>query len=237
MHLAGSRVLIIGGTSGIGLAVGAAVAARGATPILVSRRAESVAAATAKVPGSEGRTCDLADPASLATLVEDGPIDHLVFTAGEPLGLVPLTDLARGTVERFFDTRFFGALAAVRQLAPAIRRGGSITLTSGTAGDRPGAGWILGATVCGAIDALTRALAVELAPLRVNAVSPGVVRSPLWSEMSDTDRDGFYESVRGSLLLKRIAEVEDVALAYVYAMEQRHGTGSIIRVDGGTVLV
>jgi NAD(P)-dependent dehydrogenase (short-subunit alcohol dehydrogenase family) len=237
MVLTDARVLIIGGTSGIGLAVGSAVAAMGATPILVSRRPDSVAAAVAAVAGSEGRVCDLSDAASIAALTEAGPVDHLVFTAGEPLSLVPLADLGRATVEQFFATRFYGAIEAVRQLAPVIRPEGSITLTTGTAGDRPGAGWILGATVCGAIDALTRALAVELAPLRVNAVSPGVIRSPLWSGLADGDREGLYDSVRDALPLHRVGEVEDVALAYVYAMQQRHGTGSIIRVDGGTVLV
>ena len=160
-----------------------------------------------------------------------------MFTAGEPLALVPLEDLDRKTIEGFFATRFYGALEVVRQVSPMIGEGGSVTLTTGTASDRPGAGWILGATVCGAIDALTRALAVELAPLRVNAISPGVIRSPLWSALADGDREALYESVRDAVPLHRVGEVDDVALAYVYAMEQQHGTGSIIRVDGGTVLV
>lgn len=236
-QLDGNRVLIVGGTSGIGLAVGEAVAARGATPILVSRKASSVEAALEKVPGSEGRACDLLAPSAVAGLIEVGPIDHLVFTAGEPLSLMALEDLERSVVEAFFATRFYGALEVVRHVAPVIRAGGSITLTTGTASDRPGSGWVLGATVCGAIDALTRALAVELAPLRVNAVSPGVIRSPLWSGIPDADRDAFYESVSSGLPLERVGEVSDVAHAYVYAMEQQHGTGAIIRVDGGTVLV
>jgi NAD(P)-dependent dehydrogenase (short-subunit alcohol dehydrogenase family) len=117
-----------------------------------------------------------------------------------------------------------------------LRPGGSITLTSGTAGDRPGAGWALGASVCGAMSALTRALAVELAPVRVNAVAPGVVRSPLWSGMSEQDRAAMYNDVAAAVPLGRVAEVDDVALAYVYAMEQVHGTGIVITVDGGTVL-
>lgn len=237
MSLTGARVLIVGGTSGIGRAVGEAVAARGASPILVSRRHSSVERATSEIPGSEGRTCDLTDPDSVASLAQLGPIDHLVFTAGEPLSLVPLADLNRNTVEAFFATRFYGALDVVRTVAPQLKPGGSVTLTTGTASDRPGVGWILGTTVCGATDALTRALAIELAPIRVNAISPGVIRSPLWSGLDEDSREGFYQSIEDSLPLRRVGEVEDVALAYVYAMEQRHGTGSIIRVDGGTVLV
>ncbi|MCW2542314.1 MAG: hypothetical protein JWN95_4039 [Frankiales bacterium] len=238
MTLSGSRVLIIGGTSGIGLAVASAVAERGATPIVASRRRTSVDSALAALPaGAEGATVDLTDDASIAALVQQhAPFDHLAYTAGEPLELVPLADLTADTVRTFFETRFLGAIAVLRAVAPQLRAGGSITLTSGTAADRPGAGWALGASVCGAMNALTRAFAVELAPLRVNAVAPGVVRSPLWSSMSEQDRNAMYEWVAGAVPLGRVAEVEDVALAYVYAMEQVHGTGVVITVDGGTVL-
>jgi NAD(P)-dependent dehydrogenase (short-subunit alcohol dehydrogenase family) len=238
MTISGSRVLIVGGTSGIGLAVAAAVAERGATPIVASRRPTSVEAALAGLPAAaEGAIVDLTDDTSIATLVQQhGPFDHIAYTAGEPLSLVPLTELTSDIARSFFETRFLGAIAVVRAVAPVLRVGGSITLTSGTAADRPGAGWALGASVCGAMNALTRALAIELAPLRVNAVAPGVVRSPLWSSMSEQDRNAMYDSVAGAVPLGRVAEVEDVALAYVYAMEQVHGTGTVITVDGGTVL-
>jgi NAD(P)-dependent dehydrogenase (short-subunit alcohol dehydrogenase family) len=238
MSISGSRVLVVGGTSGIGLAVAAAVAERGATPIVASRRAASVETALAALPaGAEGATVDLTDEASVAALAQQhAPFDHVVFTAGEPLELVPLRDLTSDVVRAFFETRFLGAVAVVRAVAPVLRPGGSITLTSGTAGDRPGAGWALGASVCGAMNGLTRALAVELAPVRVNAVAPGVVRSPLWSGMSEQDRAAMYDDVAAAVPLGRVAEVEDAALAYVYAMEQVHGTGIVITVDGGTVL-
>jgi NAD(P)-dependent dehydrogenase (short-subunit alcohol dehydrogenase family) len=239
MTISGSRVLIVGGTSGIGLAVAAAVAQRGATPIVASRRRASVDTALAGLPaGAEGAIVDLTDDASIAALVQQhGPFDHVAYTAGEPLSLVPLTELTSDIGRSFFETRFLGAIAVVRAVAPVLRVGGSFTLTSGTAGDRPGAGWALAASVCGAMNALTRALAIELAPLRVNAVAPGIVRSPLWSSMSEQDRAVMYDSVAGAVPLGRVAEVEDVALAYVYAMEQVHGTGVVLTVDGGTVLV
>jgi NAD(P)-dependent dehydrogenase (short-subunit alcohol dehydrogenase family) len=238
VELSGARVLIVGGTSGIGLAVARAVLERGATPIVVSRRPASVRSALEELPGAEGGVCDLTDYSQVAALGNDfGPLDHLVFTAGEPLALVPLADLTRAAVQDFFGTRFYGAIDVIRAVAPVLRPGGSITLTTGTASDRPGPGWLLGATVCGATDALTRTLALELAPLRVNAVSPGVIRSPLWSSLNDHDRQEFFDSAGHALPLNRVGEVEDVARAYVYAMEQQHGTGTILRVDGGTVLV
>ncbi|MGX7680300.1 SDR family oxidoreductase [Jatrophihabitans sp. DSM 45814] len=238
MTISGSRVLIVGGTSGIGLAVAGAVAERGATPIVASRRRTSVDTALAALPaGAEGATVDLADDASIATLLQQhGPFDHLAYTAGEALEMVPLANLTSDTARSFFETRLLGAIAVVRAAAPLLPALGSVTLTSGTAAVRPGAGWALAASVCGAMNALTRALAIELAPLRVNAVAPGVVRSPLWSSMSDQDRNAMYDSVADAVPLGRVAEVEDVALAYVYAMEQLHGTGVVITVDGGTVL-
>lgn len=130
-------------------------------------------------------------------------------------------------------------LAVVRavMVAGAIRAGGSIVLTSGTAGQRPGPGWSLGASVCGAIDAVTRELALELAPVRVNAVVPGVTRSALWGGMSREDEQAMYGGLAATLPVGRVGEPSDVALAYLYAMEQPMATGRSILVDGGAVLV
>jgi NAD(P)-dependent dehydrogenase (short-subunit alcohol dehydrogenase family) len=239
MTLEHKRILVVGGTSGIGLAIASAVARRGATPIVVSRRQASVDRALASLPaGTEGSTVDLSDEASIAALADTvGPVDHLVFTAGEPLELVPLADLTPERINGFFQTRYLGAVSVVRAFAPRIPKDGSITLTSGTAAERPGAGWALGASICGAVNGLTRALAVELAPIRVNAVSPGVLRSPLWASLNEADREAMYAQAGAQLPVGRVGEVEDAALAYVYAMEQEHGTGTILTVDGGTVLV
>ena len=86
---------------------------------------------------------------------------------------------------------------AVKYGSAHIRPGGSITLTNGVAGLRPRKGWTLAASICGAMEALTRALAVELAPIRVNAVCPGVVRTELWSEMTESDREAMYRNLPG----------------------------------------
>ena len=233
-----SRVLVIGGTSGIGFGVATAVAERGAVPIVASRRQSSVDAALARLPdGARGATVDLTDEASLDQLARTvGDIDHLVFTAGESLELASLADLTPARITGFFQTRFVGALSAVRVFAPRITEGGSVTLTSGTAAEQPGFG-ALPVSVCGAMNALTTALAVELAPIRVNAVAPGVVRTPLWDDMTEDDRQAMYDEAAQRLPLGRVAEVDDVALAYVYLMEQAYGTGVVLKVDGGTVLV
>jgi len=238
MDLTDTRVLIVGGTSGIGLATAKAVAARGATPIVVSRNSSSVEGALAELGGSaEGATVDLADADSVAALAARvGAIDHLVYTAGEPLSLRYLADITPDIAQSFFATRYVGALTVLRAMVPSIRPGGSITLTSGSAGDRPGAGWALGASICGAINSLTRALAIELAPIRVNAIAPGVLRSPLWSGMTETEREAMYDDVGATLPLGRVGDVDDVAEAFVYAMTQDYGTGVVLPVDGGTVI-
>ena len=126
-------------------------------------------------------------------------------------------------------------VTAVRVFAPRITAGGSITLTSGTAAEQPGFG-ALPVSVCGAMNALTKALAFELAPIRVNAVAPGVVRTPLWDAMGEADRQSMYEQAAQQLPLGRIGDVADTARAYLYCMEQEFGTGVVLTVDGGTVL-
>ena len=238
MSLKKARVLVIGGTSGIGLGVASAAAERGAIPIVVSRRQSSVDRALTQLPEhARGATVDLTDLSEVERLAADiGDIEHLVFTAGESLELAPLAQLTPEVITGFFQTRFVGALTAVRVFAPQITPGGSITLTSGTAAEQPGFG-ALPVSICGAMNALTTALAVELAPIRVNAVAPGVVRSPLWDAMSEADRHSMYDQAARQLPLGRIGEVADTALAYLYCMEQAFGTGIVLTVDGGSVLV
>jgi NAD(P)-dependent dehydrogenase (short-subunit alcohol dehydrogenase family) len=238
MSLKNQRVLIIGGTSGIGFGVAQAVAERGGVPIVASRRQSSVQRALDGLPaGAQGLVLDVTDGDALAeAAAQIGALDHLVYTAGDALELTPLAATTREVVAGFLLTRFIGALDAVRLFAPTLAPGGSITLTSGTAAQTPGFG-VLPVSLCGAMNAATTALAVELAPLRVNAVAPGVVRTPLWDTVSDTDRQAMFDAAAQRLPLGRIGEVQDAALAYVYCMEQRFGTGVVLTVDGGTVLV
>jgi NAD(P)-dependent dehydrogenase (short-subunit alcohol dehydrogenase family) len=238
MSLQNQHVLVIGGTSGIGLAVATAVAERGAMPIVVSRRQSSVDRALGALPrGARGATVDLSDVSAIERLANEiGSIDHLVYTAGEPLEMVALTGLTPEVVTRFYQTRFVAACSTVRVFGPRLSSGGSITLTSGSASEQPRFG-PLAVSLCGAMNALTTALAVELAPVRVNAVAPGVVRSPLWNNMSEGDREAMFSTAAQDNPLGRVGEVDDVARAYLYCIEQTFSTGAVIKVDGGSVLV
>lgn len=237
--LHGQRVVVLGGTSGIGLATAALAAASGADVTVVSSRKASVERALAELPpGTAGHAVDLTDAASVQALFSDlSDIDHLVYTAGETLFISPLDALDLGAARRFFDLRYFGALAAAQAAAPHLRPGGSIILTTGSALARPRAGWSVAASVLGAVDALTRALAVELAPVRVNAVCPGVVRSPLWGSMSEDERDEFYRTVGSGLLTGRVGEVFDIARGYLSLITQPYATGSVLTLDGGGALI
>ncbi len=238
------RVVVVGGSSGIGLAVAQQAASQGAKVVIVSSNAERVQKAVECISGeAQGQAVNVSDEGAIATFFAKlGSFDHLVFTAGDSLHLRDLatTDLqqARRAFERrAFELRYWAALAAVKYGSPHIRKEGSIVLTTGIAGQRPQKGWVIAASVCGTIEALTRALAVELAPIRVNAVSPGVVRTNLWQTMSVSERERLYESVGKSLPVGRVGEASEIAQAYLFLMQEGFSTGQTVVVDGGTVLV
>ena len=232
------RVVILGGSSGIGLAVAEQAASQGAKLVIASSNAERVQKAIESLGGNaQGHTLDLSDEQAVETLFAKlGAFDHLVFTAGDSLHLHNLATTDLKQARRAFELRYWAALAAVKYGSKNIRKGGSVVLTTGGAGQRPQKGWVVAASVCGTIEALTRALAVELAPIRVNAVSPGVVRTNLWQSMSAAEREQMYESVGKSLPVGRVGEPHDIAQAYVFLMQEGFGTGQILVVDGGTVL-
>jgi NAD(P)-dependent dehydrogenase (short-subunit alcohol dehydrogenase family) len=232
-------VVVLGGASGIGLATALAAAARGAVVTVTSRSGERVAQAVRRIGGSaRGEVVDLENEEETRALFERvGAVDHLVYTAGDELLLSPVAQLDLAAARRSFEVRVFGALGAVKHAAARIRSGGSIVLTHGIAGARPSAGWAVGAAVCGAMDALTRALAVELAPVRVNAVSPGFVRTPLWSAIPEAQREALFREAGSKLLTKRVGEAAELAEAYCYLMENTFTTGQTLVVDGGGVLV
>ncbi len=237
--LEGKRVVILGGSTGIGLATAKAAAEEGATVVVVSSNQKKIDAALKDLPkGSTGFTVDLSKEQNIeAFFNQNGKFDHLLYTAGENLNLSNLstTDLSRA--KEFFTVRYWGAIAAIKYAVPFINEGGSISLTSGIASQRPGAGWALASSICGAMEGLCRAMAVELAPIRVNVVLPGVIRTNLWDGMPEKEREKFYESVSNSLLVKRVGEAEDIAQTYVFLMKQSFATGQTFVIDGGTVLV
>src|SRR6266851_5209305 len=233
------RVVIVGGSSGIGLAVAEQVALQGAEVVIVSSNAARVQGAVKSIGGkAQGQAVDVSDEKAIESFFTNlGAFDHLVFTAGDSLQLNELADTDLKQASRAFELRYWAALATVKYGSPQIRKGGSIVLTTGVAGRRPHSGWVIAASVCGTIEALTRDLAIELAPIRVNAVYPGVVRTNLWQNMSSSERELLYESVGKSLPVGRVGEAHDIAQAFLFLMNEGFATGQTVVVDGGTVLV
>lgn len=233
------RVIILGGSSGLGLATAKAAAVEGAEVVIVSGNRSRIDQALKGLPeNSSGFAVDLSDEANIKAFFSGiGAFDHLVYTAGENLSLQNIADTDLGKARDFLTLRFWGALAAVKYGAPLIREGGSICLTSGIASQRPGAGWSLASAICGAMEGFTRAMAIELAPIRVNVVMPGVVETNLWDGMPEEDRKQFYQSVGNSLPVKRVGQPEDIGQTFVFLMKQSFATGQTFIIDGGTVLV
>jgi NAD(P)-dependent dehydrogenase (short-subunit alcohol dehydrogenase family) len=187
---------------------------------------------------AQGHTLDLTDESAVENFFAKlGAFNYLVFTTGDRLRLHDLAATDLQQARRAFELRYWAALAAVKYGSESIRKGGSIVLTTGVAGQRPHKGWVVAASVCGTIEALTRALALELAPIRVNAVSPGVVRTNLWQNMTAAERERLYESLGSSLPVGRVGEAHDIAQAYLFLMQEEFSTGQTLVGDGGTVLV
>ncbi|WP_405181046.1 SDR family oxidoreductase [Nocardia sp. NBC_01377] len=237
MSLAGKKIVIIGGTSGIGFAVAQQAATVGAEVVIASSNQDRVDAATKQLGApAEGRRLDVADGNAIAEFFEQiGEFDHLVYTAGESLLIKPLIDTSPQEARAVFERRFWGALLSAKYAAPRLRDGGSITFSSGVLAKRPLAGTALAAGITGGIEALTRALAVELAPVRVNVIQPGVIRTELW-DRSVPDPEAFLHDAASALLTQRVGTPEEAAAAYLFILDNAYVTGTTLAIDGGAAL-
>ncbi len=236
--LCGQHVVVIGGASGIGYAVAECALAEGAAVVIGSRQADRVAAAAARLgAGATGAVVDANDEASVETFLAGvGRFDHLVFTAGDwggprhAFGSVGTMDFeAAGAAP---GVRFWGALKAAKHAQGRIAETGSITLTDGVIAHRPRPGVALATAFAGALEHLVKALAVDLAPLRVNAVCPGLTMTDIAHAMPPEARAAYHERQ----LIKRGGEPTEVAQAYLYLMKAGFTTGQALVVDGGLLL-
>lgn len=238
MSLSGKRVVVIGGSSGIGFAVAKLSAGEGAEVLIASRNPERAQAAVDQLPAKvETIRLDVTSESAIEEFFATvQTFDHLVYTAGEPLLLKPLTELNSAEAREFFETRYWGAFNAAKHAAPRINGTGSIVLTSGGVATRPAAGTAVPASTTGAIESLVRALTLDLAPVRVNAVRPGVIRTELW-DGTVPEPEGLYQSVADQLPTGRVGEPGEAAAAYVFLMNNAYATGSVLTIDGGHALV
>ncbi|EKM59337.1 uncharacterized protein PHACADRAFT_249763 [Phanerochaete carnosa HHB-10118-sp] len=254
VSLIGKTVVVVGGTSGIGYGVAkASLLSQAARVVVVGTTKEKaertvqrlhadIAAETASAPAGTlpsingtitPDALDAHDLTSVSAFCERvGEVDHLVWTSGDALrtGFPQNLDENRD----IFDVRFWGAAQAAQSIK--IRPGGSITLTIGAAIARPRKGWSLVVSIIGAVDALVRGLAVDLAPVRVNVVCPGIVDTELWKDMNTATKQGMFEAAAKSLPVGHVGSPEEIAEAYLFLMKCGFITGQRIEVDGGSRL-
>jgi NAD(P)-dependent dehydrogenase (short-subunit alcohol dehydrogenase family) len=231
-QLMNAQVLVIGGSSGIGLATAVAAAEAGASVTIASRSKAKLDTALCSIPRiSRAVVLDTQDqPALEHFFMAEGPWDHVVISAAQtPTG--PVRTLGLADASAAMESKFWGAYRVSR--AAKIKDGGSLTFISGFLSVRPSAGAVLQGAINAALEALARGLALELAPVRVNAVSPGLIATPLWSSMAEEKREAMFAAAAVHLPARRVGQSQDVANAVLFLATTPFATGSTVRVDGG----
>lgn len=230
--LSGKTIIVIGGSSGIGAAVAQAALARGAHVIVAGRRL-----APGSDSGLRSEPVDVTDSASLKQLFETvGRFDHLVYTSGPSVRAKPLIETDLDEAQNNFDVKLWGALRAIQHALPFLHEQGSITLTSGQLGRKLAAGQFIKTGINAATEALGKQLAKELAPRRVNVISPGVIDTPAYAGLGQEQRLAMFAKAGQGLPVGRVGLAEDVAAGYVLAMENGFMTGAVVDIDGGGLL-
>ncbi|KAL8954133.1 MAG: hypothetical protein Q9222_000015 [Ikaeria aurantiellina] len=250
--LRGSRVLILGGTSGIGFGVAEACLEYGAHVIISSsqesRVQSSISRLLASYPSAKdrlsGHVCELSTPAmeeNIKSLFsKTGTVDHIVYTAGDKLATLPIDEATLESIQQAGMVRYFAPFLIAKHGSKHLSPGptSSITLTTGTVSQKPIAGWSIVGPYASGLHGMARGLALDLAPIRVNLISPGAVDTEMWNSMTQEERQGFKNDIETNRTTTgKIGLPEDVAEAYLYVMRDRNCTGSIITTDGGSLLV
>jgi NAD(P)-dependent dehydrogenase (short-subunit alcohol dehydrogenase family) len=232
--LANQRVVVVGGTSGMGLATVRAAADLGAHVVAAGRRPVAQRAAIAGVEQAE---VDITHEDSVRQLFASvGELDHLLVTASAG-ATGAFLDQGLEEARSFMDGKFFGSWTCARYAAPNVRPGGSITFVTGGAVERPPAHGSMVTAAFAALEALTRALAIELGPRRVNTIRPGYTDSDMWSFLPDSERDVLRRRVAEAMPVRRMGIPDDIAHAAVFVMTNPQVTGAVLEVTGGETLV
>ncbi len=242
IKMEGARIVIVGGSSGMGLALAGRLLDEGAIVTIAGRNAEKLAAARRALgdqPGVSTAVLDLTQEEAVeAFFATWGTVDHIVSTAADIEGAYRLLpDIELAAAQRVVESKFYGPLLLAKYGAPCLLPSGSITFTSGVAAYRPAARGSVVAAVNAALEGLVRALAVELAPLRINAVSPGWVDTPIWSFVAGDAKEATLEAMAKRLPAGRVGRPEDIADAIRFLIGNGFTTGTILHVEGGHRLV
>ena len=232
MQLHGAQVVVIGGSSGIGLAAATLARQAGATLTIVGRSQDKLAQAQRALGEVRTVAADITNDAEIGQAFAGiSHVDHVVIAAGTIVnGRILDNDLAN--LRRIIDERIWGVTYVVRHAAPKMTRG-SITFTSGGLSSRPRLGTAMLTTALAGVEAMTPALALELAPIRVNTVTPGLIDTPLLAHTYGAERDTMVKNRAALLPGKRIGTAEEVAQAMLMLMTNEYITGTVLHIDGG----
>ncbi|MCJ0816434.1 SDR family oxidoreductase [Vibrio vulnificus] len=213
--------VVLGGTSGIGAELAKQLKSEHTIVHVASRQTG----------------LDISDEKSVYHYFETiGAFDHLIITAGSYAPAGKVVDVEVTQAKYAFDTKFWGAVLAAKHGARYLKQGGSITLTSGMLSRKVVANTYVKAAINAAIEATTKVLAKELAPIRVNAISPGLTKTEAYKGMNADDRDAMYQRTQSHLPVGKVGEASDIAMAYLFAIQNSYMTGTVIDVDGGALL-
>ncbi|KAI9688682.1 MAG: hypothetical protein M1822_001039 [Bathelium mastoideum] len=253
-----ARVLIIGGSSGLGFTAAEAVLESGAGAVIISSSNPQKinnaidrlkAAYPSRAGALSGHACNLADEANLENNVKtlfdvatdngSKKLDHILFTAGDPLAIKPIAEADMAYMKKAGMVRFFAPLMVGKYAVKYLKEGRepSYTITSGAVALRPNPNWTVVGSFASGQGGIVRGLALDLAPRRCNAILPGAVETELWDGLEEGTRKALFKQVTESVPTKTIGQPGDVAEAYLYVMKDHNCTGSIVKTDSGHVLM
>jgi NAD(P)-dependent dehydrogenase (short-subunit alcohol dehydrogenase family) len=234
--LQGQTVLVVGRGSGFARAIALTARDAGARVVAAGRHREALSAAYADEPGITADYLDLTDDDTIASLSEQlGEVDHVVST-GSARARGRIADLDREKVRLSFDTKVIGPLMLAKYFAPRTSASGSFVFFSGVAAIKITVGTMAVAITNAAADTLARSLALELAPIRVNAISPGVVDTGAWDALGEQGKADYFAKTSERNPARRIGTTDDIASAVLFAMTSTFLTGQTLHIDGGEPL-
>ncbi|MEU9076870.1 SDR family oxidoreductase [Kitasatospora sp. NPDC048538] len=235
---AGQHVVVMGGSSGIGEASAAAFAADGAEVVITGRDRERLDAAVARIGGkTTGHRVDAADAEAVAAFfAEVGTVDHLVVAVSGAAGSGPFAGLDLADLATGFDAKFWPQVRVLQAALPHLRQDGSVTLITAASARAAIPGTAGLAAINGALEAMVPPLAVELAPLRINAVSPGVIDTPWWDRVAVEQRTALFDGLAATTPVGRVGRAEDVARAIHLLAANTFVTGVVFDCTGGANL-
>lgn len=257
--LQGQRILVIGGTSGIGFAAAEASLESGASAVIISSSSpEKITSSISRIQKAypskasqvTGHACNFQDTktmeSNIKTLLDfatdkgSKKLDHIIFTAGDKLQIMPLSEVSLEFAMERGMVRFYGPLMTAKHASSGnyMNPGpaSSIVMTTGAGGEKPHKNWSMYGGYLAGLQGMCRGLALDLAPLRVNLISPGAVLTELWDGLPADAREGFMKSMETSMATGEIGKPEDVAQAYLYCMKDHNITGSVLSTNGGSLL-